>query len=164
LAANPPPCFQMRDFPMYRLGEQSSVLRQRHLILYDGTCGLCSRLPAFVVPRDPGGAFDFAPLQNACGRSVLRKSGGDPDDLSTFCIVVAYRSDTPELLCRASAMLFLLTTIGGAWRAVALLRLLPRRLLDWGYDVIARNRYLLFGRAVSCPLPGDKCRNRYIGM
>jgi len=40
--------------------------------------------------------------------------------------------------------------LGGAWRALALLRLIPRPIADWLYDAIAHNRYRLFGRTEAC--------------
>ena len=48
------------------------------------------------------------------------------------------------------------------WRALAILRLLPRRLGDWVYDCVARNRYALFGRTEHCMLPPPEWRERFI--
>jgi len=36
-----------------------------HLILYDGVCGLCSRVTLFILPRDRRGIFRFAAIQSA---------------------------------------------------------------------------------------------------
>jgi predicted DCC family thiol-disulfide oxidoreductase YuxK len=40
---------------------------------------------------------------------------------------------------------------GWSWSRIFLL--LPRRVRDWAYDRIARNRYRLFGRNESCLVP-----------
>lgn len=37
--------------------------------------------------------------------------------------------------------------MGGWWRLALLLRIIPRVLRDWAYDMIARNRYRWFGKA-----------------
>src|SRR5258708_2412418 len=45
------------------------------------------------------------------------------------------------------------------WRLVgAMLQLVPQWLRDWGYSVVARNRYRVFGRYDSCPVPTVQTR------
>ena len=51
------------------------------------------------------------------------------------------------------------------WRIAAwLLQVLPRRLRDFGYRVVARNRYRVFGRYDTCPMPTDQTRSRFLDM
>jgi predicted DCC family thiol-disulfide oxidoreductase YuxK len=45
-----------------------------------------------------------------------------------------------------------------------LLRLVPRPLRDWGYGVVARNRYRVFGRYDTCPLPTEDTRSRFLDL
>src|SRR6266852_5074364 len=40
--------------------------------------------------------------------------------------------------------------------------LLPRRVRDWAYDRIARNRYRLFGRNESCLVPTSAIAARFV--
>ena len=51
---------------------------------------------------------------------------------------------------------------GGPWQAAALLRLVPRVVRDWAYDLFARNRYRMFGRRDACRLPSAEERARFI--
>lgn len=48
-----------------------------HLVLYDGVCGLCSRLLQFLLARDRHEVFAFASLQSATGRAIVERLGGD---------------------------------------------------------------------------------------
>jgi len=51
----------------------------------------------------------------------------------------------------------------GLWRfAGLLLGLVPRTVRDWGYGLIARNRYRMFGRYDTCPAPGEDVRGRFL--
>ena len=51
------------------------------------------------------------------------------------------------------------------WRvAGALLRIVPRAVRDWGYGVVARYRYRVFGRYDVCPLPSEDTRWRFLDM
>lgn len=136
----------------------------RHLILYDGVCGLCNRMNTFVLARDPAGIFHFAPLQSELSRSLLFRFGRNPDVLDTFFVVADYRSRNPRLLLKAHAALFIARQIGGVWKLATILKVLPDVLLDSGYDLIARNRYRIFGRYDACLLPKPEHRTRFIGL
>ena len=138
--------------------------RGEHLILYDGVCGLCNRVNQFILPRDKRGVFDFASLQSATGRSMLQRFGKNTDDFNTFYLVTNYRSDSPALLSRARAGLFALKTIGGIWRWTQIFRIFPTALLNVGYDLIARNRYRLFGRYETCLMPNAEFKQRFIDV
>jgi predicted DCC family thiol-disulfide oxidoreductase YuxK len=48
------------------------------------------------------------------------------------------------------------------WPLVGALRLVPRRIRDLFYDLIARKRYAIFGKTDSCPLPEPRLRERFI--
>jgi predicted DCC family thiol-disulfide oxidoreductase YuxK len=49
------------------------------------------------------------------------------------------------------------------WRVAAmLLHVVPRVIRDWGYGTIARNRYRLFGRYDTCPMPSEATRGRFL--
>jgi predicted DCC family thiol-disulfide oxidoreductase YuxK len=133
-----------------------------HLILYDGLCGFCDGVTQFVLRHDDRGLFAFAPLQSATARTLLQRFDRTPDDLSTFFVVADYQSASPSLLSKAAAALFIAEALGGVWSAANALRILPQRVLDWGYDVVARNRYRWFGRLDTCRVPTAAERSRFI--
>jgi predicted DCC family thiol-disulfide oxidoreductase YuxK len=145
----------MRDARQHRTGAG------RHLMLYDGVCGLCNRVNRFVLRHDRNGRFDFAPLQSPTGQRFLRQLGKDPEALDTFYVVADYRSGG-TVLSRARAALFVLDSLGAPWRAAAVVRILPARLLDGLYTLVARHRYRVFGRFDACPLPRPEDRARFI--
>jgi predicted DCC family thiol-disulfide oxidoreductase YuxK len=136
----------------------------RHLVLYDGVCGLCNRLNTFLLPRDVDAVFAFASLQSEAGQSLLKRFGRASDSLDTFYVVTNYRSASPVLLAKSRAALFVLTTLGGFWRWLALFGVLPSTLLDRAYDVIARNRYRILGRSETCLLPAPEYKTRFIDV
>jgi predicted DCC family thiol-disulfide oxidoreductase YuxK len=134
----------------------------QHLLLYDGVCGLCDHLVQFVLAHDPRGVFDFAPLQSGTGRAAVAREGGDPDALTSFYVVRDYRTANPRSLVKGRAALFVGGALGWPWRAVGIFGLLPTALLNWGYDIVARYRYRVFGRFEQCALPRPEQRKRFV--
>ena len=143
------------------------------ILLYDGVCGLCNRMVQFVLKRDHEGVFHFASLQSAVAARILARHGVNAADLDTVYVVVngdPGESDqlvgdqgNPILLSRSDAVLFVLTQLGGIWgMAGRVLRFPPRAVRDWAYRTVARTRYRIFGRYVSCPLPTQATRARFL--
>jgi predicted DCC family thiol-disulfide oxidoreductase YuxK len=138
--------------------------RGLHLILYDGVCGLCNRLNQFVLARDKRAVFDFASLQSATGQSALQRFARNTETMNTFYVITNYSSQTPMLLSRAGAALFVMNSldIGAPWFSI--FRMFPHALLDFGYDIVARNRYRIFGRVEICMAPSAEFRKRFIDV
>jgi len=135
------------------------------IILYDGVCGLCNRFVQFVLKRDRKDRFRFAALQSNFARAVLERHGLNPDVLDTVYLVFDYGLATESLLARNDAASAVLKALGGFWRFWAtLLDLLPARFRDWGYALVASNRYRFFGKYETCPLPKEKDRHKFLGL
>ena len=132
------------------------------IILYDGVCGLCNRLNQFTLRRDKRGVFRFAALQSEFARALLKPHGANPEDLDTFYVVLGKETPQERLLARSRAALYILGTIGGPWKLLTILGLLPTFILDFLYRVIARNRYAMFGRHDHCLPPDPNWKGRFI--
>jgi predicted DCC family thiol-disulfide oxidoreductase YuxK len=141
---------------------QRSSGEGRHLFLFDGVCGLCSRLVRFVLAHDRRRVFNFAALQSPAGRAAVTRSGGNPDDLTTFYVFENYRTPEARRFAKGRAAMFVLSTLGWPWKAAGLLGLLPTAFLDRLYDLVARNRYRVFGRNEQCLVPRPEFRSRFI--
>jgi predicted DCC family thiol-disulfide oxidoreductase YuxK len=132
------------------------------VLLYDGVCGLCNRLVRFVLKRDRRARFRFASLQSTYAARILKPYGLDPQDLNTLYVV---EEDGERLIARSDAVIFMLHELGGLWHAVSVaLRIFPKPLRDWGYKVVARHRYRIFGHYETCPLPEKKYQDRFLDV
>lgn len=125
-------------------------------MLFDGVCNLCNASIRFVIGRDPGSRFCFASLQSTLGRRLVAQYDLH-DDLSTVILVEDSRAYT-----RSTAALRIARRLAGFWKALALLRVVPRPLRDRGYDWVARNRYRWFGRQDVCWRPEPRLAARFI--
>lgn len=131
-------------------------------MLYDGVCGLCNRLVQFLLKRDRHDRFRFASLQSDFTAAVLRRHGLDPKDLDTVYVVEQYPQPTERLLARSDAVLFMLAQLGGVWGMAVVGRIIPRALRDLAYQLVARNRYRVFGKHESCLLPDPQHRAKFL--
>ena len=127
-------------------------------------CGLCNRLNLFLLTRDVQEVFSFASLQSRTGQSLLQRFGKATGDLTTFYVVTDYRADSPALLSKSRAALFVVSRLGGVWPALGVFGVLPTAILDAVYDLIARQRYRFFGRYETCPVPAAEHRQRFIDI
>ncbi len=133
-----------------------------HLVLYDGVCGLCSRLLQFLLTHDHRAVFSFASLQSDTGRAVVERFGGNPHELTSFYVVADYRTGQARMFSRSGAALFVAGELAWPWKWAVVLRVLPPALLDWVYDVVARSRYRVFGRHELCLTPSPEFRSRFV--
>jgi predicted DCC family thiol-disulfide oxidoreductase YuxK len=133
------------------------------IILYDGVCGLCNRFVRFVLKRDRKDRFRFAALQSNFAREILQRHGLNPDSVDTVYLVLNCSQPAERLLSRNDASTAVLEGLGGVWRLWAkLLGSFPRAFRDESYNLVARNRYRLFGRHASCPLPDPDDRHKFL--
>jgi predicted DCC family thiol-disulfide oxidoreductase YuxK len=141
------------------------------IVLYDGVCGLCNRTVQFVLKYDREGFLRFASLQSSLAAQILARHGKDASDLDTVYAVLNFdpattdKNNGEELLERSSAVLYILRRLGGVWGTTGgMLRLIPRPIRDWGYGIVARIRYRVFGKYDMCPTPTAETRDRFLDL
>jgi predicted DCC family thiol-disulfide oxidoreductase YuxK len=127
------------------------------VILFDGVCVLCSRWAQFVIARDPAASFRFVAVQQPYGDILAQRLGIDTEFPETNAVIfngrAYFKSDAAiEVLSRLPR-----------WSWVRLGRLVPRRLRDAAYDLIARNRYQWFGRSEQCLRPTPELARHFLG-
>jgi predicted DCC family thiol-disulfide oxidoreductase YuxK len=128
------------------------------VLVFDGVCVLCSRWVHFILRHDRARRIRLAPMQSQAGRALLAKHGLDPEDPLSLLFVVDERGYQDS-----DAILRVLASFGGAWRATALLRVIPRFVRDRLYRWLARNRYRWFGRNEQCLVPTPEQAGRFLG-
>ncbi|CAM3362770.1 thiol-disulfide oxidoreductase DCC family protein [Marinicrinis lubricantis] len=129
----------------------------KHLLLYDGECGLCSRTVQFVLKKDRKEMFYFAPLQSQLGRQIAERCGLDAEQLSTFIYIREGLG-----LTKSAAALHVLKSLGMPWSAGFMFIILPKRFRDACYDVIAKRRHRWFPWNEQCLIIDRHHRHRFL--
>ena len=133
-------------------------------MFYDGVCGLCNRLVKFLLKRDRHDRLRFASLQSEFAAYLLQQHGLDPGDLDTVYLLLDYKQSSERVLARSDAILYLLRQLGGVWSFAGLGRVLPKRVRDGVYKIIAGGRYRVFGKYEACVLPEGKHRHKFLDV
>jgi predicted DCC family thiol-disulfide oxidoreductase YuxK len=143
---------------------ERSAIEGRALLLYDGVCALCNGVVKFLMKRDRMDRFRYAPLQSELGREMLARFGILEFPDGVMLIVNALTAEE-RLYQRSDAVAACLRLLDGPWRGVGrAVGLIPRWLREWGYGVVARFRYRVFGRYDTCPVPSPEERGRLLGV
>lgn len=142
----------------YSKGRMLEGRQQNGLVFYDGVCGLCDRWIRFLLVRDKQQSLKFAPLQG----DTARQRTDLPTELRSVVLVIQPGTAEERVYFRSEAALRLLDHIGGFWRVVSWLRIIPRPLRDAVYDAIARYRYRCFGKFDACRIPPTELRARFL--
>ena len=127
-----------------------------NIILFDGVCNLCNNFVPFLIKYDKNNIFHFAAMQTKAGENIMQEYGVLNDRKSIILIkqgIVLYKSE---------AIIEIAKQISG-WPSIFKYGFLfPKFLRDGIYDLIAKNRYYLFGKKETCSIPSEKDSKRFI--
>ena len=135
--------------PEFDAGEVFTVM--------DARCALCARGAAWIARHDGAEAFRIVPLQSAVGDALMVHYGLDPDDPASWLYV-----ENGRAFSSLDALIRVGQRLGGVWKALVVLRALPRFLQDAAYRCVARNRYRMFGKADLCAMPDPEVQKRLL--
>lgn len=133
-----------------------NAAENRNVLFVDGACVLCHQSAEFFMKIDKRRVITFAALQGETAKRVLAGTSQRAERDQLLSVIYVRHCETPEqqVSDRSTAALLALRDIGGFWRVVSWLRVIPRPLRDFVYDLIAKYRYRWFGKhAEACPLP-----------
>jgi predicted DCC family thiol-disulfide oxidoreductase YuxK len=126
------------------------------IVFFDGVCGLCNRAVDFLIVHDKHSALQFAPLQGPTAFTKLPAT--DTQNLNSVVVL-----DGEKIYRKSEAVFRACAELSGGWRlTVTSLRLIPRPLRDFFYDLLASKRYSLFERREICRLPSPEERARFL--
>jgi predicted DCC family thiol-disulfide oxidoreductase YuxK len=130
----------------------------RPIIIFDGNCVLCSTFAQFVLRTDRRRLFRLMAAQTPLGGALYRHYGLNPTDYETNLLL-----ENGRVWLKSESSIRIFERLGFPWSLVAAARILPRSMLDWFYEIVARNRLRWFGVRAACYLPDPSQADRFIG-
>ena len=136
------------------MSEGAKIWPDDDVILFDGVCIFCSRWVRFVVARDTAARFRFTTIQSPYGTRLAQALGIDASDPDTNAVI---HGGVPYM--KSDGALTVLSLLPG-WGWTRILFTVPRFIRDGVYNLIAKNRYRIFGKYDTCIVPDAGLRAR----
>jgi predicted DCC family thiol-disulfide oxidoreductase YuxK len=128
-----------------------------NIILFDGVCNFCNFWADFIIKRDMDEIFKFASLQSDAGKTIAEKFLINRQDIDSIILIKG-----ENYFIKSEAALEVVKELKSIWKIFYLLKVIPRPLRDFIYDLIARNRYAFFGKRDTCRVPAREEMSRFI--
>lgn len=126
------------------------------IIFFDGLCILCNRTVSLLIKIDTKRIFKYSSLQ---GEKI--KSLGADGRFNFGDSIIFWSHD--RVFVKAEAVINILLKLGGVYKLIGLfLKIIPIFILDYVYDLVAKNRYRIFGKNEVCMIPSDKEKDLFI--
>lgn len=127
------------------------------VIFFDGVCGLCDHFITFMVDADRENVLKFATQQGEEFQKPEMKKLVTPEMGDSIFYL---KGD--KIYSKSNAVLTALSDLGGVWKLLILLKVIPAPIRDLVYDFIAKNRYKMFGKHETCRLPTPEERAKFL--
>ncbi|MEP1613753.1 MAG: DCC1-like thiol-disulfide oxidoreductase family protein [Roseobacter sp.] len=125
--------------------------------LFDGDCVLCNKGVQYTLRYEKSASIQFIAIQSDEGRRLALEYQVDPDNPETFLFL-----EHGTAFTKSDAVLALSKHLTGPARIASVLLFVPKPLRDAIYGMLARNRYAMFGKTVTCMVPDKDQRDRFV--
>jgi predicted DCC family thiol-disulfide oxidoreductase YuxK len=128
------------------------------IVVFDAHCLLCNGWVQFLLKQDKKGVFRYASIQGQAGQRLLAQAGLRVEGLETLLLV----QEDGTIRQHTEAVLRVLHHLGWPWRLAWAAAIVPARLRNALYRLVARNRYRWFGRSDVCLVPAVQQRPLFL--
>lgn len=128
----------------------------KHIVFFDGDCGVCNFWVQWILERDKKDQFMFASLQSDFGQKFLSERGLETNVFNTMYLWKPGR----YYLIKSRAVLEIANLLGGIYKLSFIGKIIPAFLRDKAYDLISRNRMKLANQ--KCYLPDQHQKKKFI--
>jgi len=127
------------------------------IILFDGVCNFCNRTINIILKYDKDAYFQFAPSQSNAAMGIMQQFSLEQQAITSVILI-----DNEKVYTKTDAVIQIANRLSGWPSLFSLLKFIPKSIRNFGYDLIAKNRYTLFGKRDQCMIPGASARNRFL--
>jgi predicted DCC family thiol-disulfide oxidoreductase YuxK len=127
------------------------------IVIFDGECNFCNSSVNLLIKLDKNQIFKFASNQSNEGLQLIKEYNLTFASPNTIILISENQSFT-----KSNAILEIFRLLGGYYKLLLVLKIIPSIIRNFFYDIFARNRYRLFGKKSECLLPTPEIRNRFL--
>ena len=127
------------------------------IILFDGVCNFCNRTINIILKYDKVAYFQFAASQSNAAMGIMQAFGLEENAIASVILI-----DQEKVYTKTDAVIQIAKHLSGWPKLFRLLKFIPKPMRDFAYDLIAKNRYALFGKMEKCRIPDASMRHRFL--
>lgn len=131
-------------------------MMNHEVILFDGVCNLCNGAIQFIIKKDKKNIFKFGTLQSESGKKIINTNKNISNIDSVLLIT------NTNVFYKSTAIIKISQKLGFPYNLLIVTILLPVKLRDKIYDIIAKNRYKWFGKKTNCLVPTPQLKKRFL--
>jgi predicted DCC family thiol-disulfide oxidoreductase YuxK len=128
-----------------------------NIILFDGVCNFCNATVNTIIKYDTHNHFKFAAQQSLAGKRILNELGYA---VNTFDSVLLLKNN--QVFTKTDAVIEVCKLLTGMPRIFIFIQYIPKPIRDFGYSIIAKYRYAIFGKRTECMLPSQANKDKFI--
>jgi predicted DCC family thiol-disulfide oxidoreductase YuxK len=127
------------------------------VIFFDGFCNLCNGAVQFILKHDHKDVFRLAALQSDAAKNYLAEK--HLENIGADSIVLF---ENGKVYTRSTAALRIARRLSGLWPALYVFIMVPSFIRDYFYNLVAKNRYKVWGKRASCMLPQPDTKRKFL--
>jgi predicted DCC family thiol-disulfide oxidoreductase YuxK len=127
------------------------------IILFDGVCNFCNRTINIILKYDKQAYFQFAASQSSAAMGIMQAFKIEQIAIASVILI-----DQEKVYTKTDAVIQIANRLSGWPKLFRLLKFIPKPMRDFAYDLIAKNRYALFGKKDDCMIPEPSMRHRFL--
>lgn len=128
------------------------------ILLFDGYCNLCSGVVKFVLRNEKKDEIRFAPLDSDTGNQLKEDMGIETSDKETMIFI-----EDSHYYEKSGAAAELFKQLESPYPFIGkIIGFLPDFLTDFGYFLVSKSRYRMFGKKDSCMVPPENYNERFL--
>jgi predicted DCC family thiol-disulfide oxidoreductase YuxK len=131
--------------------------KNKDIILFDGMCNMCNTFVNFIIKLDKKEQFLFSPISGKKGQELAKKFNLNQKKIDSIILL----SDN-KIKIKSDAAIQIIASLSIFFKPFIILKIIPKKVLDFKYDFIAKNRYRFFGKRNTCSIPTKKNLARFI--
>lgn len=125
------------------------------ILFFDGVCSVCNGFIDFLMSADQGHALRYAPIQGETAKFHLT-----PNLIASLDTLVLHTEN--KIYTRTDAVIRSIAAMGGVWKLLLILLVVPKFIRDNIYKFFAKNRYKWFDKKETCRMPTPEERNKIL--
>lgn len=128
------------------------------IVLFDGVCNLCNNWVRFLIKRDMYDRFRFVAISSDKGKELMAKLSIEPSVDS----IIVYHPKTSSYYYKSEAVIEIFSHLGWKYYWYKVLVVIPTSILNMFYDLVAKNRYSIYGKRTVCMLPSPGVKSKFL--